>query len=187
MSPWTSSAIDSRGKSAQPHRSSRREMAPAPGNDAMGKVERKQARKAEWGRLLIYLSLTLRPFAWSPPMTWMLSKMTWLTRWRAKCNCYQWSRNFLKQQIVTLDEDAGSQTGIIDAISEIILIWMRKICDFDFMRGWSQRRHGCNTVALRGNQAVNRESKHQPAVSGETSLLDLRNIQASIIANSSLR
>ena len=39
MLPWTSSAIDSRANSAHTHRSSRREMAPAPGNDAMGKVE----------------------------------------------------------------------------------------------------------------------------------------------------
>jgi hypothetical protein len=49
MLPWTSSAIGSRGKSADMHRYSRREMAPAPGNDAMGKVEGNRLGKRNGG------------------------------------------------------------------------------------------------------------------------------------------
>ena len=40
------------------------------------------------------------------------------------------------------------------------------------MRGWGQRIHRRNNVAPPGNQAANGENKCQPAVSGETGLLN---------------
>ena len=61
---------------------------------------------------------------------------------------------------------------------------MRKICKSGSVRGRGQRIHGCNSVAPPGNQAANRENKHQPLVSEETGLLDSlerQNLRATVM------